>query len=133
MRIEKVSREHFPVWKRMRQELYPSLDPDFHDEEMEWIHDSDETECDRARTETREQQQGADQLEQDRAGGRERRHPDLRREPAHRPVPAVAPEPAERLLRAVREHHDREGRAECDLSEAPIGRQQGAGGVRGGT
>ncbi len=44
MRIEKISREHFPVWKRMRQELYPALDPDFHDEEMEWIHDSDETE-----------------------------------------------------------------------------------------
>jgi aminoglycoside 6'-N-acetyltransferase I len=45
MRIDKMSREHFPVWKRMRQELYPGLDPDFHDEEMEWIFDSVETEC----------------------------------------------------------------------------------------
>lgn len=44
-RIDKVSREHFPVWKRMRQELYSGLDPDFHDGEMEWIASSGEAEC----------------------------------------------------------------------------------------
>lgn len=42
MQIVEMTREHFPVWKRMRQELYPGLEPEFHDGEMEWIRDSKE-------------------------------------------------------------------------------------------
>jgi aminoglycoside 6'-N-acetyltransferase I len=37
MQIADVTREQFPVWRRMRQELYPNLDPEMHDEEMEWL------------------------------------------------------------------------------------------------
>jgi aminoglycoside 6'-N-acetyltransferase I len=45
VRIDRVSREHFPVWKRMREALYSGLDPEFHDGEMEWIESSGEAEC----------------------------------------------------------------------------------------
>lgn len=37
MQIAEVTREQFPVWRRMRQDLYPNLDPEMHDEEMEWL------------------------------------------------------------------------------------------------
>lgn len=40
MQIAEVTREQFPIWRRMRQELYPNLDPDMHDEEMEWLHEA---------------------------------------------------------------------------------------------
>ncbi len=54
IRIVEATRADFPVWKRLRQSLYTSLDPEFHDEEMAWIHDSDEAACFLAWTGTQE-------------------------------------------------------------------------------
>jgi len=45
MRISAVTREHIPVWKRMRQAVYSDLDEAFHDEEMAWLLASDEAAC----------------------------------------------------------------------------------------
>jgi aminoglycoside 6'-N-acetyltransferase I len=45
VRIIEISRDRFPDWRRMRQELYQDLDPEFHEEEMELIFSSAEATC----------------------------------------------------------------------------------------
>ena len=40
-----MTRERFPEWRRMREELYGELDPGFHEAEMELIHASPQTAC----------------------------------------------------------------------------------------
>lgn len=45
MRIAAVTREQFPLWKRLRQAVYSDLDPQFHDAEMEWLFADERAAC----------------------------------------------------------------------------------------
>src|ERR1043165_3955243 len=61
-----------------------------------------------ARREAHDEEDRREELDEHDADGERRRQPHLLREEAERAGEAVASEPAEDLLRAVREHHDRE-------------------------
>lgn len=45
MRITSVTVDQFPIWKRLRQAVFTGFDPEFHDEEMQWLLESDQAEC----------------------------------------------------------------------------------------
>ena len=45
MRIVEVTRDRFPEWRRMRQDLYGDLDAGFHEAEMELIFSSAQATC----------------------------------------------------------------------------------------
>jgi len=45
MRIVEITRDRFPDWRRMRQQLYANLDAEFHEEEMELIFSSAQATC----------------------------------------------------------------------------------------
>ena len=45
MRIVEITRERLQDWRRMRQELYGDLDPQFHEAEMELIFSSAQATC----------------------------------------------------------------------------------------
>lgn len=45
MHIAEVTLDRFPAWRRMREELYPGLDAEFHEQEMALIFASPEAAC----------------------------------------------------------------------------------------